>query len=109
MCVVIIVIALSEGQQRDHPAIPTRIGDGVRLIAPQMADGIDAECGVQDEEGPAQTGQEKASQSADPSAIERPDRQRNGQTGQNDQHVIAMLPHDQWIFPELKRVLLVGM
>lgn len=56
---VIVMVALAERDQRDPPAVPAGILCAVRLIAPDVADGVDAEGRVQDGKGSADAGQQK--------------------------------------------------
>jgi hypothetical protein len=44
---MIIVIALAKGQQRYPPTISTRIEGAMGLVAPEVTNGIDAKCRIQ--------------------------------------------------------------
>ena len=50
--VVVIMVSLSQRNERHPPTVPTGIRPTVGLTSPQMTDGIDAERGVQDQKDP---------------------------------------------------------
>jgi hypothetical protein len=53
---MVIVIPLPEREEGDPPTVPAGIGLAMWLVAPEMADGIDAEGGVQHKEHPPDAG-----------------------------------------------------
>src|SRR5438132_9734774 len=104
MRMVIIVISLSEGQERHDPAVTARICNRMRLPAPKMADGVDAEGGVQHKKRAAHSRQQKTAQPAGPTVIEKAYDERQDQAGDNDRHIVAMLPEDHRILPQTRGV-----
>ena len=89
---MVVVVSLSERNQRDEPAVPAGILCSMGLTAPDMADGIDAKGGVQDREGSPHAGEQKAPDAADQSVRNEADHKRQRQSAKHDECVVFMLP-----------------
>ena len=40
------MVAFTKGDERDPPTIPARIRSSMGLVTPEVADGINAKCGI---------------------------------------------------------------
>ena len=74
-----------------------------------MTNGVDAEGRVEDEEDTSHPGEQKAAQSAHPPSVEVPHHKREPQTGEDDQSVIPVLPHNDRVFAQFGFVDLIPM
>lgn len=89
---MVVVISLSERNQRDEPAVPAGILCSMGLTAPEVADGIDAKGGVQDGEGSSHAGKQKTPDAADQSVRHKADHKCQRQAAKYDECVVFMLP-----------------
>lgn len=101
---MVIMVSLSQRDERHPPAVSTGIGPTVGLTSPQMTDGIDAERGVQHQKDPPGTGQHEAAHTTYSAVVDVPDEKRQRQSGQEKGHIPAMLPHHYRIFPQPGRI-----
>ena len=69
------MVPFPERQEGHPPAIPAGIGFSVRLIPPNMANGIDTECGIEDKKDSTKASQEETPQSAHPAIGDEPDQE----------------------------------
>lgn len=91
--VVIIMITLSERDERNPPTVMTGIGSSVRLGPPQVADRVNTKRGIQDKKGSSESGKQETSQSPGPAAVQYPHHEGKHQAGNDDGDIVTMLPH----------------
>ena len=101
---MIIMVSLAQCNERHPPTVPTGIGPAVGLASPQVADRIDAECGVQHEKDPPGTGQHEAAQTTDPAVVGVADEKRQRHSRQEEGHIPTVLPPHDRIFPKPWRI-----
>ena len=97
---MVIMVALSQRDERHPPTVPTGIGPAVGLASPQMTDGIDAERRVQHQKDPASTGQQETAHAADPAIVQIPYEKRQRQSGQKKGDIPAVLPHHNTVLAQ---------
>ena len=81
----------------------------MRLGAPQMANGIDAKRGIQDEKGSSDAGEQETAQSLDPAAVQESHHERERQAGKDNGDIITILPHHHGILFEFGGIFVVFM
>ena len=100
--VVIIVVALAEGEESHDRAIACAAARGVRLVAHAMTHGVDEKRAVLHRENAEDTGQQEAAQRADRASPEKAE--EDGKTeaeSYRNRNAPAVLPHDQRVAAEI--------
>src|SRR5436309_933471 len=97
---VVVVIAFPKRHERDPPTVSAAVFSAVWLRSPNVTNGVDAEGRGEDEEDTSHPGEQKAAQSAHPPSVEVPHHKREPQTGEDDQSVIPVLPHNDRVFAQ---------
>ena len=92
---VVVVIALAETDEGDHPAVSAAVLRAVGLPAHHMAEGIDREGRIEDHEHPEQAAHEEAADAPQKGAVPpEPNAKWNHQTGHNNWPVVLVLPEN---------------
>ncbi len=75
---MVVMVPLAKRHERHEPAVSTGICRAVWLLSPQMADGVDAKCRIEDGERASHTSEEKAADAAHDAVVEKADEKRAG-------------------------------
>src|SRR5687768_8046706 len=80
----------------------------MRLLSPEVADGVNAKCRVKNGKRSPYASQKKASNSTDPSTVKKPYQKRQGQPGKHNRNIVPVLPHDDAVLPQARGIFFVG-
>ena len=78
------------------------------LVAPQVANGIDAKRGIQDEKSSRDSGEQETAHSLNPAAVQKSHHERNRQAGQDNRDIITILPYHHRVLFQLGGIFIVS-
>src|SRR5690349_24502491 len=102
---VIVVIALAEGETGNEPTVAAAVALTVGLSAEHMGEGINGERGIQDHEHSKHAREHKTADTADESPVHKAQNEGKREAGNHDRVVVLMLPHHHRILPQLPLVI----
>ena len=80
----------------------------MRLVSPQVADRIDAECRIEHGEGAADTGKEEATDSSHDPIVEKADHERGSEPAKHKGCIVPVLPNGDRINRHTRRIFGIG-
>jgi len=78
------------------------------LLSPQMTDGVDTKRRIEHGECASQAGEEKATHSTHEAVVEKADEESAGQTGEDQEWLVLVLPDRNGVVRDARRIFWVG-